>query len=226
MHIIDYFEKLQQCFIANARPENMAAMEAYMLNQFHFLGIKAPHRRALMKEVGLPKWSAGDVLQLARALWTLPYREYHYLAIDQLARHVKVLRVEHIAVMLKLAQEHSWWDSVDGLAGVIGDVLLREKQANVSPRDVMDPAVEHASLWVRRIAMTHQLGWRLQTDVQCLSDYALRLADEKDFFIRKAIGWSMRDYGRWNPAFVRGFFAEHAPRFSNLTQREALKHLT
>ena len=104
MHIIDYFEKLQQCFIANARPENMAAMEAYMLNQFHFLGIKAPQRRALMKEVGLPKWSAEDVLQLARALWTLPYREYHYVAIDQLARHVKVLRTEHIATMFELAQ--------------------------------------------------------------------------------------------------------------------------
>ena len=196
-----------------------------MLDQFRFLGIKAPQRRALMKEVGLPKWSAEDVLQLARALWTLPYREYHYVAIDQLARHVKVLRAEHIAVMFELAQEHSWWDSVDGLAGVIGDVLLRERQAQVNPRDVMDPALEHASMWIRRIAMTHQLGWRMQTDAQCLSDYALRLSHEKDFFIRKAIGWSMRDYGRWNPMFVRDFFAEHGQQFSNLTQREALKHL-
>ncbi|WMW80838.1 DNA alkylation repair protein [Undibacterium cyanobacteriorum] len=225
MHITDYFEQLQQVFIRHARPENMAAMEAYMLDQFQFLGIKAPQRRALMKELGAPRWSAEQVLELAQALWTLPYREYHYVAVDQLARHVKILQPQHVGTLLELAQSQSWWDSVDGLAGVIGDILLLDQKQH-GPRDTsMDAALEHPCMWLRRIAMTHQLGWRLETNTERLQTYALRLADEKEFFIRKAIGWALRDYGRWNKEFVVQFCRHNDKLLSPLSLREALKHL-
>jgi 3-methyladenine DNA glycosylase AlkD len=73
--------------------------------------------------------------------------------------------------------------------------------------------------------MTHQLGWRLQTDTTRLFSYALQLAAEEDFFIRKAIGWALRDYARWQPAQVRDFVSAHQMQLSSLSVREALKHL-
>jgi 3-methyladenine DNA glycosylase AlkD len=79
---------------------------------------------------------------------------------------------------------------------------------------------------VRRSALLHKLGWRLDTDTTRLFGYALKLADEKEFFIRKAIGWALRDYARWNPQAVTNFLAEHRAVLSGLTLREAAKHLT
>ncbi len=225
MQAPDYFEQIQQSLLSHARPENMAGMEAYMLHQFSFLGIKTPERRALIKALGQPMFSAEEVLQLAEALWGLRYREYHYVAIDTLARHKKVLQQEHVPELIRLAQQHSWWDSVDGLNAVVGDILLIAKKRGQPVRDVMDQALQHEVMWVRRMAMTHQLGWRLDTDAQGLASYAKSLAKEEDFFIRKAIGWAFRDYARWNPIFVREFFAQNEKDFAKLSVREALKHL-
>jgi 3-methyladenine DNA glycosylase AlkD len=73
--------------------------------------------------------------------------------------------------------------------------------------------------------MLHQLGWRLDTDTTRLLGYAQQLADEKEFFIRKAIGWALRDYARWNPQVVTDFLMAHRHTLSGLTVREAAKHL-
>jgi 3-methyladenine DNA glycosylase AlkD len=89
----------------------------------------------------------------------------------------------------------------------------------------MDAALHDESFWIRRIAMTHQLGWRLETDEARLFGYALRLAPEREFFIRKAVGWALRDYAKWAPQAVGGFVAAHRERLSPLTLREATKHL-
>lgn len=226
MQAPDYFEQIQQSLLSHARPENMAGMEAYMLHQFSFLGIKTPERRALIKSLGQPMFKAEQVLQLAEALWGLRYREYHYVAIDILARHKKVLQVEHAPDLIRLAQLQSWWDSVDGLNAVVGDILLLAKKRGHAAHDLMDQALQHEVMWVRRMAMTHQLGWRLDTDAQRLAMYAKSLAQEEDFFIRKAIGWAFRDYGRWNPSFVQEFFKQHEKDFAKLSVREALKHLS
>lgn len=89
----------------------------------------------------------------------------------------------------------------------------------------MDHWLADADLWVRRAAMLHQLGWRLDTDVERLFTYALRLTGEKNVFIRKAIGWALRDYARWNPQAVSAFLRGNRERFSGLTLHEAQKHL-
>jgi 3-methyladenine DNA glycosylase AlkD len=89
----------------------------------------------------------------------------------------------------------------------------------------MDACLRHPSMWVRRVAMLHQLGWRAQVDEARLLHYALTLANESDFFIRKAIGWALRDHARTRPEAVRAFLAQHADRLSGLTRREAGKHM-
>ena len=201
------------------------AMRAYLRGQFAFLGIAAPARRAAVTALGRVRFDAAGALRAAELLWRLPEREYRYSAVDLLARHASVLRLEHVPRLLRLAQREPWWETVDGLAGVVGEVLLAARAEQPQAQQLMDAALQHESLWVRRIAMLHQLGWRSQTDAERLYRYALALAHEQEFFIRKAIGWALRDYARWAPDSVGRFLAQHADRLAPLTLREAGRHL-
>jgi 3-methyladenine DNA glycosylase AlkD len=203
-------------------------MRAYMKDQFPFLGVAAPVRRAAVAALVKPRLTHDELLAVADGLWQCPEREYRYTAIDLLARHVRSLGPVDVPWLLALAQRDPWWDTVDGLAGVVGDVLLAAPPTGPKTPDAqacMDEALHHPSLWVRRIAMLHQLGWRQRTDVQRLLTCALALGHEREFFIRKAIGWALRDFARTQPATVRAFVEAHATRLSALTVREATKHI-
>ena len=201
-------------------------MRAYMLGKFAFLGIRAtPRRQALRSLPPMKTWSATALLALAEALWNLPEREFQYVAVDLLAKYHLQLGPNSLPRLLQLVQCHSWWDTVDGLAGVVGDILLRARTVDCDVQRHMDGCLSHSNLWVRRVAMLHQLGWRAQTDETRLLHYALTLAPETDFFIRKAIGWALRDHARTEPEAIRAFLSEHALLFSGLTRREAAKHL-
>jgi 3-methyladenine DNA glycosylase AlkD len=218
-----YGHQIQTTFSAQANSSNASAMRRYMRDQFEFLGLKTPLRRGLIKDLGKLDFEVPDLMQLVRALWQLPQREYQYAAIDLLAIHKKKLDIAQLDGMLSLAQEKSWWDSIDGLASVAGDVLFAQRAQQSQLH--MDAALRHSNIWVRRIAMTHQLGWRLATDETRLWSYALALAHEDDFFIRKAIGWALRDYARWQPEAVGAFVQAHRAQLATLSVREALKHL-
>ena len=210
---------------AQADPEQAIPMRAYMLNQFEFLGIRAGPRRDALK--GLPKFTGtpDELLTLVEALWHLPEREFRYAAVDLLAKHHKRLDLAALPRMVQWVQTDAWWDTVDGLAGVVGDIVLKAKSRDADAQKAMDAWLVHPNLWVRRVAMLHQLGWRAHTDQDRLFRYALTLAGETDFFIRKAIGWALRDYARTQPDAVRHFLNQHAEQLSGLTRREAGKHL-
>lgn len=210
-----------------ADAEQAVPMRAYMLNQFVFFGIRATARRNALRDLPRQKtWTAPDLLALAEALWDLPEREFQYVAVDLLKKHYRQLDLDSLPRLLQLVQRQSWWDTVDGLAGVVGDILLLAHTCQCDVQRHMDTCLCHSNLWVRRVAMLHQLGWKAQTDEARLLRYALALAPETDFFIRKAIGWALRDYARIRPESVRDFLAQHAQRLSGLTRREAGKHLS
>jgi 3-methyladenine DNA glycosylase AlkD len=201
-------------------------MKAYLLNQFEFLGLAAPVRRAAVKEIGKVKWqSSAELLATAELLWQKPEREYRYTAVDLLRQHSAQLSVNELPALQALLLQDAWWETVDGLSAVIADVMHAAVQQNPNAAIVMDVWLKHPSHWVRRSAMLHQLGWRLDTDTTSLFGYATQLADEKEFFIRKAIGWALRDYARWNPQAVTNFLVKHRNTLSGLTVREAAKHL-
>jgi 3-methyladenine DNA glycosylase AlkD len=150
-------------------------MRAYILGKFAFLGIRAtPRRQALCNLPRLKAWSAAELLALAEALWDLPEREFQYVAVDLLAKHHRQLELGSLPRLLQLVQRHSWWDTVDGLAGVVGDILLRARTVECDVQRTMDACLSHSNLWVRRVAMLHQLGWKAQTDEARLLHYALR----------------------------------------------------
>jgi 3-methyladenine DNA glycosylase AlkD len=202
-------------------------MKAYLLNQFQFLGLAAPVRRAAIKEIGKVNWqSSADLLTVAELLWQKPEREYRYTAIDLLRKHSDQLSVNDLYTLQALLLQESWWETVDGLSSVIAKVIHVAVQQQPNAAKVIDPWLKHPNYWVRRSAMLHQLGWRLDTDTKRLFGYAQQLAEEKEFFIRKAIGWALRDYARWNPQAVTVFLVQHHTNLSGLTVREAAKHLT
>ncbi|WP_310611063.1 DNA alkylation repair protein [Limnohabitans sp.] len=210
--------------VDEARAETM---KAYLLNQFEFLGLPAPVRRAAVKGIGKVQWQyADDLLTAAELLWQKPEREYRYTAVDLLRQHSAQLSVNDLPALQALLLRDAWWETVDGLSAVIAEVMRAAVQQKPDSAKVMDTWLTHTSFWVRRSAMLHQLGWRLDTDTTRLFGFAQQLADEKEFFIRKAIGWALRDYARWNPQTVTGFLVQHRTRLSGLTVREAAKHMT
>ncbi|MBK8889732.1 MAG: DNA alkylation repair protein [Dechloromonas sp.] len=218
--------QFQHTLAALADPARAAAMRAYLRDQFPFLGIPTPARRAALKPLLKVDFDQKGLLTVADQLWRLPEREYRYAAIDLLARHVGRLDLSAIAPLLALAQRDPWWETVDGLAGIVGDVVRAARRNDPDAQVTMDAALRHYCLWVRRIAMIHQLGWRLETDRARLFSYAETLAPEGDFFIRKGIGWALRDYARWHPQAVREFVAAMGGgcrRSAHARQRGALR---
>ncbi|MGB8249496.1 MAG: DNA alkylation repair protein, partial [Azonexus sp.] len=203
-----------------------ADMRAYLRNQFPFLGIPTPARRAALKPLLKVDFDQKRLLTAADQLWRLPEREYRYAANDLLARHVGRLDLSAVAPLLALAQREPWWETVDGLAGIVGDVVRAGRRSDPDAQVTMDTALRQDCLWVRRIAMIHQLGWRLETDTTRLFGYAETLVPEGDFFIRKAIGWALRDYARWQPQAVRNFVATLGGRLSPLSAREATRRIS
>ncbi len=222
-----FVSAVEHALIPLADEAKAQGMKAYLLNQFEFLGLAAPVRRAAVKEIGKVNWqSTADLLAAAELLWQKSEREYCYTAVDLLSKHSSMLSVNDLPALQNLLLRDPWWETVDGLSAVIAKVMRAPVQEKPNAALVMDMWLKHPSHWVRRSAMLHQLGWRLDTDTTRLFGYAAQLADEKEFFIRKAIGWALRDYARWNPQAVTDFLVAHRNTLSVLTVREAAKHLT
>jgi len=201
-----------------------AGMKAYMRGQFDYLGIGTPERRAALKPLHLayrPE-SAEELRAGAEALWALKEREYQYAAVGLLDRNRDLLELADVEWVLELVRTKPWWDTVDALVKVVGAVVRRE---GAKGRRRMDRALADEDFWVRRIALLHQLGWREETDTERLFGYARKLGHEKEFFIRKAIGWALRDYAWHDWRAVERFLAEHGDELAPLSVREAGKNL-
>ena len=215
----DFSAQIQQSLQSLADTGKASAMAAYMKGKFAFLGVQTPMRR----HATLPTMRAfsGSPVIAAGELWALPEREYQYVAVDLLRRKGKLLVASDLPALEAMVQSKSWWDTVDGLAVTIGNLVLREPQL-VSR---MDALIGSPDFWLRRVALLHQLEWKEQTDQARLFNYCLQCADEREFFIRKAIGWALRQYARTNPVAVRQFLDTHREKLSGLSLREASKHL-
>ncbi len=196
------------------------AMAAYMKDHFPFLGIPSPARRVAVKAIAKPDVAA--VPAIVRALWKRNEREYHYVAVDLLGAFAKKLDAPAtLALIGELALKDSWWDTVDGLANVGSDLLLRDAHA----RDIVWTWSAHESFWVNRLAILHQNHWRGATDEKVLFKLCLAHAHNEEFFVRKAIGWALREYAWAKPAAVQAFVETHRATLSALSAREALKNI-
>ena len=206
------------------------AMTAYMRGKFEFFGVCAQNRRNCLRDVlkqhgfGCRAFVKKHALAISRLLYKQPQRECHQAAVDVLMKHVGDLGGISALPQLKfLLQENSWWDTVDMLStNVVGPIVFGDLEEG---RKVMDKWISHEDMWLRRCAIIHQLKYKGNTDEAVLFRYCLQRADERKFFIEKAIGWALRQYARENAEAVQQFVATHETRFASLTKREALKHV-
>jgi 3-methyladenine DNA glycosylase AlkD len=218
--------RLHETYKANRNPAQAVSMVAYMRNQFPFVGLTQADRQRLNRVVldGTPTPTEADLAEVARRCWDLPEREYQYFAVGYLRRWVPRVPAspEFVAVAEQLIVTKSWWDTVDELAQhVVGWLVLHHPQLSA----VMDEWIASDDLWLARTAIIHQERFKAETDAERLFRYCLHRASDRDFFIRKAIGWALREYSKTDADAVRRFVADHASELSPLSQREALKWL-
>lgn len=209
---------------ARADPDKAAPMAAYMKTDMPFYGVQRPGRRAVLASVAdlrptTPEEYEAGVL----ALWTLPHREEKYLAID-VARHwSEFIQPGALPLYERLIREGAWWDLVDGVAPYLVGRLLLEHREAMTP--VLETWIDDPDLWIRRAAIIAQLKHRERTDADMLFRFCLARAHETGFFIRKAIGWALREHSKAAPEAVAAFLAENRNRLSTLSVREGSRVL-
>ena len=210
-----------ELFRAAADPEKAVQMSAYMRDQFQFLGIPKPERKKLSKDFvkGLGKESAD--WDFIFECWRQPEREFQYLAADYLARVSAVLTPADIPNIRELAVTKSWWDTVDSIDMVVGDIALRFPE---TADTLLEWSVDE-NIWLRRIAIDHQLGRKEKTDTKLLEQIIENNLGQSEFFINKAIGWSLREYSKTDPDWTRGFIERHRDEMAPLSVREASKYI-
>lgn len=216
--------RLVAAFEPAADPVRADPMVAYMKGRFPFLGIASGPRRALAKAAlaGLPAPAEADVAAVAAGCWSLEEREYQYAGADYAVRWVRVCSPSFLPVVERLITGKAWWDTVDVLgAHVVGPLVT----ATPALRADMDRWLVSDDRWLARSAILHQLFWKEQTDVDWLFAACLTRAADTDFFLRKSIGWALRQYSKVDEAAVRAFVADHDAELSGLSKREALKWL-
>ncbi|MDR2113522.1 MAG: DNA alkylation repair protein [Candidatus Accumulibacter sp.] len=213
-HIFEVFRSV-------ADPEKAAPMSAYMRDQFFFLGIPTPERkrssRDFLKTLGKKSVDWDFIFEC----WQQPEREFQYLAKDYLAKAKAVLTPSDMPNLRELVIRKSWWDTVDGLGVIVGDVALRYPEVNDT---LLNWSVDE-NFWLRRLAIDHQLGRREKTDTLLLERILMNNFGQTEFFINKAIGWALRDYSKTNSDWVRDFIERHRGEMASLSIREASKYV-
>lgn len=218
-----YAVTLEAYIRQHANTEEAAAMSAYMRQQFPFLGIRTTERTQLLRqfiqEQGLP--AAEEIAEVAWELWQLPEREYHYIVLMLLEKYRKKAPKAHIDLLEQLIVANSWWDTIDTLASRhVGFHLERYPELIPS---YTERWIRSDNFWVTRVALLYQLPYKGKTDVERLLRYIELRQEDSEFFIRKAIGWALREYSKTDAALVRDFVARTS--LSPLSAKEALKYV-
>lgn len=219
---MDKFSEIKKLFEANQDKENAIAMSKYMRNLFPFYGIKAPLRKEICKNFLKEEKKAGQIdWDFLDKCYQDKHREFQYLANDYLIALHNQLSYRDISKIKKYIQTKSWWDTIDFLDQVVGDIGLRDQRVD----SLMLKWSTDKDSWVRRIAIDHQLGRKEKTNTELLEKIILNNFGSDEFFINKAIGWSLRDYSKTNPQWVKAFVDAHRDKMSPLSLREASKYI-
>lgn len=218
-------DRIRTQLLADADPQRAVGARKYMRDQFLFLGVPSPKVKLCVRaalQITAGPLSQAELRDAALALWQLPEREYQYAACFLLQRFAKSCDPPFIDTARYLIVTKSWWDTVDTLASHTVGTLVRNHPQLVA---VMDEWIDDENIWLARTALLHQLGSKEDTDAERLFRYCLRRADHPDFFMRKAIGWALRQYAWIEPDPVRAFVRAHESALSPLSRREALKNI-
>ncbi|MCS3780202.1 DNA alkylation repair protein [Tsukamurella ocularis] len=210
---------------AVADPDRAPKMQAYMKSAMPFLGVPSPQVRAITAAVRRehPPADLDELRDVVLTLWDgAEYREERYAAQNLLRYRLGRGDPALLPLHQHIAVTGAWWDHVDETARHIAALH------DAHPEDTA--AVVRAwslgeDLWLRRLAILSQLGRKGRLDTAVLSDVIEPALPESEFFLRKAIGWALREHAKTDPDWVRGYVADHEAELSGLSRREALKNL-
>ena len=211
-----------------ADPAKAPAMQAYMKSAMPYHGVPTPLFRQVCREVfsEVSFDNASQWREQVLALWrNARFREERYAALflssDKRAREFQTPAA--VKVYEEFITTGAWWDYVDTIASnILGPILTRYP---TPMRRKMLAWSECDDLWKRRSSIICQLGFKEKTDLELLYACIEPSLDSREFFLRKAIGWALRQYARTNPIEVRRYVQLYESRLSGLSRREALKHL-
>jgi 3-methyladenine DNA glycosylase AlkD len=221
----DLVTDLRAALRRHAEPARARQMQAYMKSAMPFLGVRVPEVRRLATNASLarPFVALAPMTATIRTLWDdAAFREERYAATALCnTRSARTLRSpELLGLYRDLIVAGAWWDHVDELAHRVGELLSRWPE---EIRPVVESWTSSEDIWLRRVSIICQLGAKAETDLDLLTRAIEASTGEREFFLRKAIGWALREYARTDPQWVQRFVADH--ELSALSRREALKHL-
>lgn len=219
-----FLHDLETSFIKFADVNTAQKQSAYLRGKFPFFGIKKPQVQAIVKDLlkKHPISSSQELYLVLESLWDRKQREFHASALLVTKKNVRLWEPHYLSLFEKMIRIHSWWDTVDEIAAhLVGNLLI--KYPHLQKR--MDDWIQDPFLWIRRSALLHQLAWKDQTNPTRLFKYCENLISEKEFFIRKAIGWVLRQYSKTCPSAVQTFVDDHRSSLSPLSLKEATKYL-
>lgn len=219
---MDKYREIQKRFEAAADGEKAVQMAAYMKDRFPFYGIQTPERKRLYRDIlGAEKKKKEVDWEFLRCCFKAEHREFQYVVADYLLALHNLLEYEDISKMEDFIRTKQWWDTIDSFDRIIGDIGLRDGRVD----DLMLAWSTDGDFWVRRVAIDHQLNRKEKTNPTLLEKILANNLGSDEFFINKAIGWSLRDYSKTNPDWVRGFIQKYEGRMSKLSIKEGGKYL-
>ena len=157
------------------------------------------------------------------SLWDLPHREEKYIAQGYATSFPEFMTPDSLPLFRRMIVEGAWWDFVDEVATHMVRHLAINYPHETWP--TVDTWIDSDVMWLRRTAIICQVGAKESTDPDRLFRFCAARMDETEFFIRKAIGWALREYAKTDPEAVAGFVTEHRDDLSGLSFREATKHI-
>ncbi|WP_251547342.1 DNA alkylation repair protein [Limosilactobacillus caecicola] len=214
--------ELKERFAAVANPELAKQMAAYLKGQFHFYGCQsATRQRVYRRELLAEKKREKIDWQFLNQAWAEPHREFQYVVCDYLITLKQFVTFDDLPRIEKFVRSKQWWDTIDSLIKPIGEVGLHDRRVGkLMLQWSLDP-----DIWVRRVAIEHQLLRKDKMDIDLLAKVIENNLDRREFFINKAIGWALRDYSKTNPRWVQQFITTHRDAMAPLSIREGSKYL-
>lgn len=219
---MDKYDEIKHLFEQNRDEENAIKMSKYMRDLFKFYGIPTPVRKSLYKDL-LKEEKAKKTIDwnFLDKCYEDDYREFQYLALDYIENMQKFLNYDDIAKLYKYIKSKQWWDTIDRFDRIVGNIAFKDDRIN----DLMLKWSKDEDFWLRRIAIDHQLGRKDKTNTKLLEQILINNFGSDEFFINKAIGWSLRDYSKTNPDWVKDFLNKYENKMNKISLKEAYKYI-
>ncbi|MCI5643343.1 MAG: DNA alkylation repair protein [Peptoniphilus sp.] len=216
------YRSIEEQFEKHRNEIKAISMSKYMKNKFLFFGIATPERRKIYNEfLKIEKKNGVVDWNFLFQCYKNEYREFQYLVYDYLLKMREFLFYEDISKIRELITTKSWWDTIDFLAQVIGNIAIKDERVH----QLMLEWSSEENIWIKRTAIEYQLRLKEKTNTRILENIIINSLNTDEFFINKAIGWALREYSKTNREWVISFIQEQQDKMDILSVREASKYL-